>query len=29
LHKLEWYVIGLILFEVMLSLYDRIGKFLN
>lgn len=25
LHKLEWYVIGLILFEIMLSLYDRLG----
>jgi len=29
LHKLEWYVIGLILFEVMLGLYDRLGRFLN
>ncbi|MGB7649857.1 MAG: RMD1 family protein [Gallionella sp.] len=27
LHKLEWYVIGLILFEIVLSLYERIGKF--
>jgi required for meiotic nuclear division protein 1 len=27
LHKLEWYVIGLILFEILLSLYERIGKF--
>jgi len=27
LHKLEWYVIGLILFEIILSLHDRIGKF--
>ncbi|MDH2917850.1 MAG: RMD1 family protein [Sideroxydans sp.] len=26
LHKLEWYVIGLILFEIVLSLYERIGK---
>ncbi|MFA6201998.1 MAG: RMD1 family protein [Gallionella sp.] len=29
LHKLEWYVIGLILFEIILSLHDRFGKFLN
>lgn len=29
LHKLEWYVIGLILFEIVLSLYDRFGKFLS
>ena len=29
LHKLEWYVIGLILFEVVLSLYDRVGKLLT
>jgi uncharacterized Rmd1/YagE family protein len=26
LHKLEWYVIGLILFEIVLSLYERLGK---
>lgn len=26
LHKLEWYVIGLILFEIFLSLYDRFGR---
>jgi uncharacterized Rmd1/YagE family protein len=29
LHKLEWYVIGLILFEIVLSLNDRFGKFLG
>ncbi len=29
LHKLEWYVIGLILFEIILSLHDRLGKFLS
>ncbi|HCI51855.1 MAG TPA: hypothetical protein DE312_00765 [Gallionella sp.] len=29
LHKLEWYVIGLILFEIVLSLHDRFGKFLT
>ncbi|MEI7456369.1 MAG: RMD1 family protein [Nitrosomonadales bacterium] len=29
LHKLEWYVIGLILFEIILSLHDRFGKFLT
>ena len=29
LHKLEWYVIALILFEVVLSLYDRVGKLLT
>jgi uncharacterized Rmd1/YagE family protein len=29
LHKLEWYVIGLILFEIILSLHDRLGKFLG
>ena len=29
LHKLEWYVIGLILFEIILSLHDRISKFLG
>lgn len=29
LHKLEWYVIGLILFEIALSLYERIDKFLG
>lgn len=29
LHKLEWYVIGLILFEIVLSLYERLGKFFN
>jgi uncharacterized Rmd1/YagE family protein len=28
LHKLEWYVIGLILFEIVLSLHDRLGKYL-
>lgn len=27
LHKLEWYVIGLILFEIVLSLYERADKF--
>ena len=27
LHKLEWYVIGLILFEIVLGLHDRFGKF--
>jgi uncharacterized Rmd1/YagE family protein len=27
LHKLEWYVIALILFEIILSLHDRISKF--
>lgn len=27
LHKLEWYVIALILFEIILSLHDRLGKF--
>jgi uncharacterized Rmd1/YagE family protein len=27
LHKLEWYVIGLILFEILLSLHDRFGLF--
>jgi uncharacterized Rmd1/YagE family protein len=29
LHKLEWYVIGLILFEIILSLHDRFGKLLG
>jgi len=29
LHKLEWYVIGLILFEIALSLYERLGKLLG
>jgi len=29
LHKLEWYVIGLILFEILLSLYERLGKWLS
>lgn len=29
LHKLEWYVIGLILFEIVLSLHDRISQFLG
>lgn len=29
LHKLEWYVIGLILFEIILSLHDRLGKFIS
>ncbi len=29
LHKLEWYVIGLIFFEIVLSLYERIGKLLG
>jgi required for meiotic nuclear division protein 1 len=29
LHKLEWYVIGLILFEIVISLYERLGKFLQ
>ena len=28
LHKLEWYVIGLILFEIVISLHDRLGKYL-
>ena len=27
LHKLEWYVILLILFEIVLGLHDRLGKF--
>ena len=27
LHKLEWYVIGLILFEIVLSLHERLGKY--
>lgn len=27
LHKLEWYVIGLILFEIILSLHERLGKY--
>jgi required for meiotic nuclear division protein 1 len=27
LHKLEWYVIGLILFEIVLSLHERFGKY--
>lgn len=26
LHKLEWYVIGLIFFEILLTLYERAGK---
>lgn len=26
LHKLEWYVIGLILFEIVLSLYESVGR---
>ncbi len=29
LHKLEWYVIGLILFEIILSLYTLANKFLH
>ncbi|MDD4927966.1 MAG: RMD1 family protein [Gallionella sp.] len=29
LHKLEWYVIGLILFEILLSLHERFGQFLG
>jgi uncharacterized Rmd1/YagE family protein len=29
LHKLEWYVIGLILFEIILSLHDRLRLFLG
>jgi uncharacterized Rmd1/YagE family protein len=29
LHKLEWYVIGLILFEIVLSLHDRISKLIG
>lgn len=29
LHKLEWYVIGLILFEIFLSLYTLLGSFLH
>jgi len=28
LHKLEWYVIALILFEIVISLHDRLGKYL-
>jgi uncharacterized Rmd1/YagE family protein len=28
LHKLEWYVIGLILFEIVLNLYERLVKYL-
>jgi uncharacterized Rmd1/YagE family protein len=27
LHKLEWYVIGLILFEIVISLYELVDKF--
>lgn len=27
LHKLEWYVIGLILFEIVISLYERVAKY--
>ncbi len=29
LHKLEWYVIGLILFEIVISLYEITGKFFH
>lgn len=29
LHKLEWYVIGLILFEIVLSLHERFANLLN
>lgn len=29
LHKLEWYVIALILFEIALSLYERLGTYLG
>lgn len=29
LHKLEWYVIGLILFEIVISLYEMAGKFFH
>lgn len=29
LHKLEWYVIGLILFEIVLSLHERLGSYLG
>jgi uncharacterized Rmd1/YagE family protein len=29
LHKLEWYVIGLILFEIVISLIERGGQFLH
>jgi uncharacterized Rmd1/YagE family protein len=29
LHKLEWYVIGLILFEILLSLYELSARFLH
>ncbi len=29
LDKLEWYVIGLVLFEIILSLHDRISRFLG
>ena len=29
LHKLEWYVIGLILFEIVISLYELADKFLH
>lgn len=29
LHKLEWYVIGLIIFEIVISLHERLGKYLG
>jgi uncharacterized Rmd1/YagE family protein len=29
LHKLEWYVIALILFEIVISLYEMADKFLH
>jgi uncharacterized Rmd1/YagE family protein len=29
LHKLEWYVIGLIIFEIVISLYAMADKFLR
>ncbi len=29
LHKLEWYVIGLILFEIVISLYEMAGEFFH
>lgn len=29
LHRLEWYVIGLIMFEIIISLFEIIGRFLH
>ncbi len=29
LHRLEWYVIGLIIFEIIISLYEIFGRFLH